>query len=221
MTIMISSPIRKTHKVSLRQKVYEQIKNDIITCALAPGQQLNESVLSEHYQVSTTPIREALTSLQQDKLVEYVTNQGFMVSMISVVDVQEIFEARLLFESYLLRLAIERITEEELRELEKTQEIVYDPNDPESMHDYFQANITFHMTIAIASRNSRIIWYYRSLLNEAQRLIYLDIKRTNVMPIWHKSHQQLIDAIRNRDEAAGIAALNEIMKNGKRRILGG
>jgi DNA-binding FadR family transcriptional regulator len=41
-----------------------------------------------------------------------------------------------------------------------------------------------------------------------------------VMPIWHKSHQQLIDAIKNKDEVAGITTLEEIMENGKRRILG-
>ena len=208
-------------KVSLRQKVYELIRAEIISCELAPGQQLSEFDLAEKYQVSKTPVREALTSLQQDGLLEYLPNRGFMVSMVSVKDVQEIYEARIHFESILLSLAIKRITRAEIRTLEATQDITYDPGDVSSMQPYFDANYTFHMTIAMASRNSRLISRYRSLLDEAQRLIYMDIKNTNVMPIWHRSHQRFIDAIINRDEAAAIAILHEVMENGKRRILAG
>ncbi len=207
--------------ISLRQKVYEQIKHEVITGVLLPAQQLTESELSERYQVSGTPVREALTSLQRDKLVEYAPNRGFMVSPISVKDIQEISEARVFFESALLRLAIKRITEAEIQELERTQEVSYDHTDPDSIDTYLQANYIFHMTIAIASRNSRLISHYQSLLDEAQRLTYTDVKNNNVMPIWHASHQRLIDAIRDKDEAGGIAALEEIMENGKRRILGG
>jgi DNA-binding GntR family transcriptional regulator len=208
-------------KVSLRQKVYELIRKEIITCELPPGQQLSEFDLADKYQVSKTPVREALTSLQQDALVEYLPNRGFMVSMISVKDVQEIYEARVYIESILFKLAIERITEAEIKALEDTQEVTYDPKDASTMEAYFQANYNFHITIAMASRNSRLVSGYRSLLDEGQRLIYMDIKNTNVMPIWHRSHQRFIDAIRNRDEAAAIATLIEVMENGKRRVLGG
>ncbi len=208
-------------KISLRQKMYDQIKHEIIVGAIPPAQQLSESELSVRYDVSSTPVREALTSLVRDKLVEYVPNRGFMVSPVSIRDVQEIYEARVFFEGILLRLAIQRITEAEIRALEKTQEVTYDIRDPRSVDDYFHANYVFHMTIAAASRNSRLIAHYQSLLDEAQRLIYMDMRNNNVMPIWHESHQRLIDAIRNKDEASGIATLEEIMENGKRRVMGG
>ncbi len=210
-----------TEKISLRQKMYEQIKHEIIVGAIAPAQQLSESELSERYEVSSTPVREALTSLVRDQLVEYVPNRGFMVAPLSIRDVQEIYEARVFFEGILLRLAMQRITAVEMRTLEETQEVAYDLKDPQSVDAYFHANYVFHMTIAAASRNSRLVSHYQSLLDEAQRLIYMDMRNTNVMPIWHESHQRLIDAIKNKDEAAGLATLDEIMENGKRRILGG
>jgi len=47
------------------------------------------------------------------------------------------------------------------------------------------------------------------------------MRNSNVMPIWHESHERLINAIKNKDEAAGLATLEEIMENGKRRVLGG
>ena len=103
----------------LRQQVYEQIKHDIITCKLAPGEPLSENQFLDRFKVSKTPIREALTSLVQDGLLEYTPNRGFMVTPISVADIQEIFEARIFFETELFRLAVKNISDEEIEELER------------------------------------------------------------------------------------------------------
>src|SRR6266498_4427417 len=103
----------------LREQVYEQIKHDIITCKLSPGEPLSENQFLDQFKVSKTPIREALTSLVQDGLVEYTPNRGFMVTNVSVADIQEIFEARIFFETELFRLAIQNISDAEIDQLEK------------------------------------------------------------------------------------------------------
>ena len=108
----------------LRQHVYEQIKHDIITCKLAPGDPLSENQFVDRFQVSKTPIREALTSLVQDGLVEYTPNRGFRVTPISVADIQEIFEARIFFESEIFRLAVKKISDAEIDELEKQPQVM-------------------------------------------------------------------------------------------------
>jgi len=103
----------------LRQHVYEQIKHDIITCKLTPGEPVSENQFLDRFKVSKTPIREALTSLVQEGLVEYTPNRGFSVTPISVADIQEIFEARIFFESEIFRLAVKKISDAEIDELEK------------------------------------------------------------------------------------------------------
>lgn len=206
--------------VKLRQKVYELIRNEIITCRLQPGEQLNEALLAERFEVSKTPVREALTSLTQNHLVDYRPNKGFLVSQITLRDIQEIFEARLFFECKLLELAVRNITEAEIVRLEACQGVVYDWTNPDSIEPYIQANTEFHLGIAWASRNSRLVWHYQVLLDEAQRLIYMDLKYHNVLHTWHQSHARFIDAIRQKDVAAGIQAIEETMENGKKRILG-
>src|SRR5512138_2331635 len=115
----------------LRQQVYEDIKHDIITCKLAPGEPLSENQFVDRFQVSKTPIREALTSLVQDGLVEYTPNRGFRVTPISILDIQEIFEARIFFESALFRLAVKKISETEIDELERQSEVNGDLSSPE------------------------------------------------------------------------------------------
>src|SRR6266508_3976228 len=107
------------HATVLRQQVYEQIKHDIITCKLLPGQPLSENQFLDQFKVSKTPIREALTSLVQDGLVEYTPNRGCMVTTVSVADIQEIFDARIFFETELFRLAVKNISDAEIDRLEK------------------------------------------------------------------------------------------------------
>lgn len=204
---------------NLRQQVYEQIKHEIISCKLSPGQPISESTFVGRFQVSKTPIREALTSLQQDHLVEYIPNRGFSVANISFKDIQEIYEARIYLEGILIRLAVKHISDAEIEKLESYASIQYDWSDPASIDAYLQANIDFHLDLARAARNNRLYWSYVSLLNEGQRLIYMDFKSTNVIPIWTVSHKRFTDALRARDEAAGVLAIEQTLENAKKRLL--
>ena len=214
-----SSKIEKSASGNLRQKVYTQIKYDIISCKLAPGSPISESQFVDRFQVSKTPIREALTSLQKDRLVEYIPNRGFSIANISFKDIQEIYEARIFFEAVLIKLAVKHITDPEIDKLESYASIKYDWNDPTSIDAYLQANLDFHLDMARAARNNRLFWHYQTLLDEAQRLIYMDFTSTNVIPIWSVSHKRFTDALRYRDEAAGVLAIEETLENAKKRLL--
>jgi DNA-binding GntR family transcriptional regulator len=214
-----STKIDKSASGNLRQQVYEQIKHDIISCKLSPGQPISEIQFVDRFQVSKTPIREALTSLEQDHLVEYIPNRGFTVANISFKDIQEIYEARIFFESALIKLAVKHITLAEIEKLEGYAEIQYDWNDKSNIDAYLQDNLDFHLNIARAAHNNRLFWHYRTLLNEAQRLIYMDFISTNVIPIWSVSHKRFTVALRNHDEAAGVLAIEETLENAKKRLL--
>jgi len=209
----------ESSRFSLRQKVYVEIKKDIITCTLKPGEPLSENQFVERFQVSKTPIREALTSLQQDHLVEYIPNRGFMVSPISIKDVQEIFDARLIYEAAIFKLAFKRMTQADIETLESCSKFEFDDSSPETINQAMQANLDFHLYLAKIAGNSRLYWHYAHLLDEAQRLIYLDFKSSNILRMWHDAHHGIVEAIHQRNEAAGIQAIEETLELAKRRIL--
>lgn len=216
-------PIMETGEgksIKLPQRVYEQIKQEIITCKLSPGQQLNEGFFADRYQVSKTPVREALALLQQSNLVEYHPNKGFTVTTITLKDIHEIFEARLFLERNLIGLAIQHISEAEIEGLGKFTQVVYDRNDPVSVERCIQANTAFHLGIASASRSPRLYRYYSELLEEAQRLIYMDLTINNILGTWNHSHLRFLQALACRDQAAGIRAVEESLDEGKKRVLG-
>jgi DNA-binding GntR family transcriptional regulator len=204
----------------LRQHVYEQIKHDIITCKLKPGEPVSENQFVDRFGVSKTPIREALTSLVQDGLLEYTPNRGFQVTPISVADIQEIFEARIFFEAEIFRLAVKKITDEEIDELEQHNWVKGDTKSPEHAEAFLESNRKFHSTLAAASRNRRLLWYYETLMNEAQRLFYMDLSLHNKEFQWGHGHEGIIKALRDRDEVSGVTAIRDTLENARKRVLG-
>ncbi len=207
------------NRTTLRQQIYEQLKADIMSCSLAPGQVLSEDQLAARFGASKTPIREALTSLVQDRLVEYFPNRGFMVTSISVADIQEIFDARIFFETGLFRLAVKYMSDADIEMLENEfcagGEKLHDRQNGE----FLQSNIKFHLMLARAAHNHRLLWYYETLMNEAQRLFHMDLIRHPDLYQWAHGHESIIRALRSRDEAAGLAAIREALESARRRIL--
>jgi DNA-binding GntR family transcriptional regulator len=202
----------------LRQQIYEEIKHDIVTCVLAPGEPVSENQFVERFQVSKTPIREALTSLVQDRLLEYVPNRGFTVTSISIKDIQEIFESRLVYETTLFKMALNNITDADIDLMEKIASSGL-PGD-NNVETFVKTNFEFHLTLASFARNSRLVRNYTNLLHEAQRLFYMDFSRNDMFQQWGHGHEKIIAALRSRDEQAGLAAIEESLENARKRTLG-
>ena len=105
-------------------------------------------------------------------------------------------------------------------ELETHNWVEGDARSPEHAEAFLESNRKFHTTLAAAARNSRLLWYYETLMNEAQRLFYMDISLHNKEFRWGHGHEGIIKALRNRDEAAGVTAIRATLENARKRVLG-
>lgn len=94
--------------VQVKDLVYRKLRDALIAGSFAPGESMRETVLAMRYQVSKTPIREALVRLEQDGLVEIAPYRGARARTYSVDDVRELYEARELLECACVRLVVER-----------------------------------------------------------------------------------------------------------------
>lgn len=79
------------NKSTLSEQIYQILRNDILTQKIKCGEKLTLKVLQERFQVSSTPIREALTRLTQDQLVSYYSNIGVNVISFTADDLREIY----------------------------------------------------------------------------------------------------------------------------------
>ena len=84
-------------KKSLKQQAYDEIKRKIVTCEYAPNTLLNEELLREELHVSRTPIRDALSRLEQKGLITILPKKGIMVSSLSINDINMVFEVRMMY----------------------------------------------------------------------------------------------------------------------------
>src|SRR5690554_4948607 len=87
-------------RIDAADVVQEQVRKEIIDGSLSPGERLTETNLAERFDVSRTPVREALVRLQADGFVELVRNRGAFVSKWTEDDLEEIFGLRIMLEGY-------------------------------------------------------------------------------------------------------------------------
>ncbi|MBQ2047709.1 MAG: GntR family transcriptional regulator, partial [Schwartzia sp.] len=112
-------PIRLDSYQPLREVVCETLRDAIRRGVLKPGERLMEIQLAEELGVSRTPVREAIRKLELEGYVIMMPRRGTYVANLSIRDINEVFEIRTSLESLSNGLAAERITNEELEQLQR------------------------------------------------------------------------------------------------------
>ena len=97
---METERLREIPIVSLKRQVYDELKRKILACEYSPGTMLTEEGICETLQASRTPVRDALGRLEQEQLVSILPKKGVKVNQVSLSNVNELFEVRLLMEPY-------------------------------------------------------------------------------------------------------------------------
>jgi DNA-binding GntR family transcriptional regulator len=123
---------------SLAERVYLDLREEIIGVRLAPGALLREDELMQRLGVGRTPVREAIQRLQRDGFVTVIPRRGTLVSDISITDLAAIYEVRKHLESWASRLAAERATDEDHREARR----LMDDLAALTAHDDYQTLLT-------------------------------------------------------------------------------
>src|SRR5260370_16240122 len=122
------SPVESTSvRPQLNSIAFDRIKRDILTCALEPGRQVTEGQLSTRYGLGKAPIRAALLALCQDRFVRAIPRRGYVISPITIRDVQDVTQLRLLLEPSAAQLAAGRLEAEGIGRLEAFCEVPCTP----------------------------------------------------------------------------------------------
>lgn len=106
-------------KYSLRGRVFQKLRQDILSGKYKDHEELKEVAIGEELGVSRTPVREAFRQLELEGLIQIVPNRGAYVTGITAKDVKDIYMIRSLLEGLCAKLATEKITKEQLEEMEE------------------------------------------------------------------------------------------------------
>ncbi|MCI8422140.1 MAG: GntR family transcriptional regulator [Lawsonibacter sp.] len=137
-------------KESLKSRAYHTIKQKIVTCEYAPRTLLNEELLREELHVSRTPIRDALSRLEQEGMITILPKKGIMISDLSIQDINMVFEVRQMYEPYALLHYGSQIPYETLMCF---WELFSHPEQMVGWADQYEADDAFHSAIMNAMPN--------------------------------------------------------------------
>lgn len=216
------APRRRKKAASLTQQVYGLLRTEILTCVLDPGQDISESELADRFEVSKTPVREALATLRTEGLVRTFPRRGYQVAPITFGDLNELFTLRTMLEAGAAELACQRITDAEIQSLQKLADVVYDRAEQPSLKRFIQANREFHLAIGKASGNERLHQVLAKQIDEMERFFYLGARLRDVSGETKDDHQAIVETLRRRDPVAARDIMirhNEATRDGLFRVL--
>jgi DNA-binding GntR family transcriptional regulator len=200
------------------QRVYAQVREDIIGLRLPPGADLDEASLEERFGVSRTPVREALIRLASDGLIVLLPNRGARVTHIDISDVPQLFEALELCQRATIRWAAARRTSQDIAELRVANQKFLDAAKNGDSERMGEVNKEFHMIIGRLCGNRYFDSLYSSLLAVSLRLARTafayaprsgEAHEDYYMEVVHQ-HDAMIQAIesKNADEAEALARVH-------------
>src|SRR5215470_20172501 len=152
------------------QRVYRDVRDDILGLRLSPGADLDEASLEQRFGVSRTPVREALIRLASDGLIVLLPNRGARVAQIDISDLPQLFEALELCQRATIRWAAARRNDDHVRELREQNRRFLDAARQGNTEGMGEANHAFHFVIARACGNRYFESLYVSLLAVSLRL---------------------------------------------------
>ena len=192
--------------VSIREKVYRAVRNEILNGNIAPGERMIETRLAQQIKTSRTPVREALHMLEREGLLEAIPRVGYRVKQMSWGEVEEICEIRAVNEVLAARWAMKRISAKELQALEKNIEQGEREVRMGNPKAFVDRDEEFHEILARASGSERLLELCEQLRRHMlrYRIESLYLPETALQAI--ADHRLILACVRAKDEQ-GIDAV--------------
>lgn len=211
--LLIYQMITDNQNISLKQRAYERIKQKIVSLELPPGSVIDEASLRAELNLGRTPIREALQRLALEKLVVIVPRRGMFVADIGMMDLQRLFEVRVVLESTAARLAAQRGTPEHWRRMEAVLARLSENTHDVDNQALIAVDQTCHEIIYEAVDNeflqdSLITMYALSL-----RLWYFALSKIGNMQSAILEHVTIMEALKAGDAEQSACLLEQHIKH--------
>ena len=207
---------------SLRQQVYQALRQIILKGDLASGERIVETTLAKQLQVSRTPIREAIGQLQHEKLIVANSTGGLRVTTLSVQDAAQLYDCRLALEQLAIVSACEQITSKQLKQLEKYVLLAEKFAHPSSKSDsskLLEIDYQFHHLIAESSGNKWLLTLLEQVFDKMSLLRVQTTKHNPQVLEIRLEHRQVYNAIAEKNLDLAQATIKEHLIASKARVV--
>lgn len=198
----------------LKNLAYDILRDKLIKCEYRPGTMLNEAQLSAELGFSRTPIRQALTRIEQEGFIKILPKKGIYVTDVSLNDVRQIFQVRLEIEPVALRMACPALPREELEAYRSK----FLGKEPSAKAD-FRLDAAMHLFIIEHCGNRFIVDMMRKVFDENTRVIISSGQNEATIHDACQEHLGILDLLIERDIGKAEEAMRSHIENCKRAAL--
>lgn len=213
------SPIRLDSYQPLREVVCETLREAICDGILEPGERLMEIQIAEELGVSRTPVREAIRKLELEGYVIMLPRRGTYVANLSIKDINEVYEIRASIDALAAGLAAERITDDELEQMERMLVATVEAFDKGDMDRVVEYDTKFHDVLYCASRNARLVGIINNLREQLTRFRSISMAYPGRMKKTMEEHGRMVEAIAQRDVELAQQLARQHMENSEQALL--
>ena len=195
---------RNVATTSLNDRIYQSVKWSLIIGEYFPGSVLSIRSLAKKMGTSTMPVREALTRLASERLLQSSVKRSYKVAELDPKRVADQFFVRARLEGIATEIAVPNMTPGEIDELETLAKMMERDIVTGSNENYIVRNYNFHFSIYAASRNEELFWSIERLWAQTGPYLAKVVRNQNMPEEWQVLHTEIAKAIRARN--AGKAA---------------
>lgn len=201
-----------TNGTSVSDYVYEVLKKNIVSFNVKPGERISENEISELLEVSRTPVREAFIKLSKEDLLYVLPQRG---TYISYIDLDQVEEARFIRESLekaVIELATEQFSENTLLLLEQNLAMQKNKIQNKSYGEFLELDEAFHKMIFVECNKERTWSVIEQVNSQYKRIRVLSFIANINWELTIEQHQEIIEAIRNKDTVKGQKIMSKHLK---------
>jgi len=180
---------------TVKSNLVEELRDAIILGEYVPGQHLRLEDIAARFDISTTPVREALRDLEVEGLVTIFPHRGAVVTQLSADDLLDIYEVRATLEQMATRLAVPNMGEDTFAQLELYIEQMDDHLG--ELATLVKLNHNFHYTLYCASGRRHLCELTSILRRRTQHYLHAYISHLGGMPVAQEEHRSVIEACRS------------------------
>lgn len=198
--------------LTLRERIADAIRDEIINGKLKAGERVSEPEVSTRYGISRTPVREAFRQLAAEGFLWLTPRRGARVAFLTEKDVSEFYDLKSVLEGYAARLATSKLQERDIQKMEALNDQMERCHQKGDLKKIAKIHTEFHNVFLGASGNEQLCSMIGQLTNKFQRFTIL-LALSGKNPEAVTQHREIIGAFRTKDadRAEGLVRANALL----------
>lgn len=189
---------------SLREQVYEYLKEEINKQNLKGGDYIDINAMSKKLNISKTPLRDALLQLESDGFVTIIPRKGILINKLNINDIKYFYEVIGALECTIIQNNCVKINQNLINQLRNCNQAMQEAINESDFNTYYQNNLSFHNTYLYLSNNE----YAQKIIENLRQRLYDFPRKKDYLPEWEvnsiKEHEKFIQLLEKDCIGAGV-----------------